>query len=92
MSAESGEGEHVVTLETEERMKECGSRGELGDVGVLAGGGEENQDQEVRAQKGRREHGEEERRHRQRACVIYNFIREGLPKGGHSSTRTRGVP
>ena len=21
-----------------------------------------------------------------------NFIREGLPKGGHSSTRTRGVP
>jgi hypothetical protein len=39
----------VVTLETEERMKECGSRGELGDVGVLAGGGEENQDQEVRA-------------------------------------------
>jgi len=24
MSAESGEGEHVVTLETEERMKECG--------------------------------------------------------------------
>ena len=29
MSAESGEGEHVVTLETEERMKECGSRGEL---------------------------------------------------------------
>ena len=49
MSAESGEGEHVVTLETEERMKECGSRGELGDVGVLAGGGEENQDQEERA-------------------------------------------
>ena len=49
MSAESGEGEHVVTLETEERAKECGSRGELGDVGVLAGGGEENQDQEVRA-------------------------------------------
>ena len=49
MSVESGEGEHVVTFETEERMKECGSRGELGDVGVAAGGGAENQDQEARA-------------------------------------------
>jgi hypothetical protein len=49
MSVESGEGEHVVTFETEERMKECGSRGEFGDVGASEGGGEENQDQEVRA-------------------------------------------
>ena len=75
MSAESGEGEHVVTLETEERMKECDSRGELGDMGVVAGGGAESQDQVVRAQRNRRELGEEERRHRRgNGCYIYqNF-------------------
>ena len=41
-------------------MKECDSRGELGDMGVVAGGGAESQDQEVRAQRNRRELGEEE--------------------------------
>ena len=63
--------ESMETLEAEERMKECGSRGEFGDVDVVAGGGAGNQDQEARAQKCRREHGEEERRHRRGACVIY---------------------
>ena len=52
-------------------MKECDSRGELGDMGVVAGGGAESQDQEVRAQRYRRELGEEERRHRRGTCVIY---------------------
>ena len=63
--------ESMETLEAEERMKECSSRGEFGDVDVVAGGGAGNQDQEARAQKCRREHGEEERRHRRGACVIY---------------------
>ena len=67
--------ESMETLEAEERMKECGSRGELGGVDVVAGGGAGNQDQEARAQKCRREHGEEERRHRRGACVIYNCWR-----------------
>ena len=53
-------------------MKECDSRGELGDMGVVAGGGAESQDQVVRAQRNRRELGEEERRHRRRTCVIYD--------------------
>ena len=65
--------ESMETLEAEERMKECGSRGEFGDVDVVAGGGAGNQDQEARAQKCRREHGEEERRHRRGACVIYIY-------------------
>ena len=58
-------------LQTEERTKECDSRGELGDMGVVAGDGAESQDQEVRAQRYRRELGEEERRHRRGTCVIY---------------------
>ena len=41
--------ESMKMLETKERMEECGSRGELGDVRVAAGGGAENQDQEARA-------------------------------------------
>ena len=40
-------------------------------MGVVAGGGAESQDQEVRAQRYRRELGEEERRHRRGTCVIY---------------------
>ena len=71
MSAESGEGEHEDAPNTEERMKERDSRGELGDMGVVAGRGAESQDQEVRAQRYRRELGEEERRHRRGTCVIY---------------------
>ena len=63
--------ESMMVLQAEERMKECDSRGELGDMGVVAGGGAESQDQEVRAQRNRRELGEEERRHRRRTCVIY---------------------
>ena len=59
----------MKTHPTEERMKECESRRELGDPGGVAGGGVENQDQEVRAQKYRRELGEEETRHRRRECV-----------------------
>ena len=39
-----------MMLQTEERTKECDSRGELGDMGVVAGDGAESQDQEVRAQ------------------------------------------
>ena len=62
----------METLEAEERMKECGSRGEFGDVDVVAGGGAGNQDQEARAQKCRREHGEEERRHRRGACERFH--------------------
>ena len=65
--------ESMMVLQAEERMKECDSRGELGDMGVVAGGGAESQDQEVRAQRYRRELGEEERRHRRRTCVIYGF-------------------
>ena len=65
---------------TEERMKECESRRELGDPGGVAGGGVENQDQEVRAQKCRRELGEEETRHRRRECVSVTWvIRSSLP-------------
>ena len=56
----------MMALQAEERTKECDSRGELGDMGVVAGGGAESQDQEVRAQRNRRELGEEERRHRRR--------------------------
>ena len=62
--------ESMMVLQSEERMKECDSRGELGDMGVVAGGGAESQDQEVRAQRNRRELGGEERRHRRRRCVI----------------------
>ena len=54
--------ESMKMLQTEERTKECDSRGELGDMGVVAGDGAESQDQEVRAQRYRRELGEEERR------------------------------
>ena len=61
--------ESMKMLQTEERTKECDSRGELGDMGVVAGDGAESQDQEVRAQRGRRELGEEERRHRRGTCV-----------------------
>ena len=61
--------ESVKMLQTEEKTKECDSGGELGDMGVVAGGGAESQDQEVRAQRGRRELGEEERRHRRGTCV-----------------------
>ena len=43
--------ESMMVLQAEERMKECDSRGELGDMGVVAGGGAESQDQEVRAQR-----------------------------------------
>ena len=64
----------MMALQAEERTKECDSRGELGDMGVVAGGGAESQDQEVRAQRYRRELGEEERRHRRGACVIYNLF------------------
>ena len=64
--------ESMMVLQAEERMKECDSRGELGDMGVVAGGGAESQDQVVRAQRNRRELGEEERRHRRRTCVIYD--------------------
>ena len=64
--------ESMKMLQTEERTKECDSRGELGDMGVVAGDGAESQDQEVRAQRGRRELGEEERRHRRgNVCYIY---------------------
>ena len=63
--------ESMKMLQTEERTKECDSRGELGDMGVVAGDGAESQDQEVRAQRCRRELGEEERRHRRGTCVIY---------------------
>ena len=79
--------ESVKMLQTEEKTKECDSGGELGDMGVVAGGGAESQDQEVRAQRGRRELGEEERRHRRGTCVSCcrnhlltrtNFIREKL--------------
>ena len=52
--------ESMKMLQTEERTKECDSRGELGDMGVVAGGGAESQDQVVRAQRNRRELGEEE--------------------------------
>ena len=94
MSAESGEGEHVVTLETEERMKECGSRGEFGDVDVVAGGGAGNQDQEARAQKCRREHGEEERRHRraeERACYFTGRCAQvHMLNGGKTHTALQG--
>ena len=45
----------MKTHPMEERMKECESRRELGGPGGVAGGGVENQDQEVRAQKCRRE-------------------------------------
>ena len=65
--------ESVKMLQTEEKTKECDSGGELGDMGVVAGGGAESQDQEVRAQRGRRELGEEERRHQRGACVIPRF-------------------
>ena len=64
VSAESGEGEHEDAPDTEERMKECDSRGELGDMGVVEGDGVVNRDQEARAQRYRRELGEEDRRHR----------------------------
>ena len=73
MSAESGEGEHEDASDTEERMKECDSRGEPGDMGVVAGGGAESQDQEVRAQRYRRELGEEERRHRRGTCEFSRY-------------------
>jgi hypothetical protein len=63
--------ESMKMLQTEERTNERDSRGELGDMGVVAGDGAEGQDQEARAQRCRRELGEEERRHRQRTCVIY---------------------
>ena len=63
--------ESMKMLQTEERTNERDSRGELGDMGVVAGDGAESQDQEVRAQRCRRELGEEERRHRRRTCVIY---------------------
>lgn len=66
--------ESVKMLQTEEKTKECDSGGELGDMGVVAGGGAESQDQEVRAQRGRRERGEEERRHRRGTCVIYSHF------------------
>ena len=66
MSAESGEGEHENAPDTEERMKECDSRG---DMGVVEGDGVVNRDQEARAQRYRRELGEEERRHRRGTCV-----------------------
>jgi hypothetical protein len=46
--------ESMKMLQTEERTKECDSRGELGDMGVVAGDGAESQDQEVRAQRYRR--------------------------------------
>ena len=65
--------ESMKMLQTEERTKECDSRGELGDMGVVAGDGAESQDQEVRAQRYRRELGEEERRHRGGMCVCYRF-------------------
>ena len=65
-------------LQTEERTKECDSRGELGDMGVVAGDGAESQDQEVRAQRYRRELGEEERRHRRGTCVIYGIYSRNL--------------
>ena len=61
--------ESMKMLQTEEKTKECDSGGELGDMGVVAGGGAESQDQEVRAQRCRRELGEEERRHRRGTCV-----------------------
>ena len=61
--------ESVKMLQTEEKTKECDSGGELGDMGVVAGGGAESQDKEARAQRGRRELGEEERRHRRGTCV-----------------------
>ena len=53
-----------MALQAEERMKECDSRGELGDMGVVEGDGVVNRDQEARAQRYRRELGEEDRRHR----------------------------
>ena len=65
--------ESMKMLQTEERTNERDSRGELGDMGVVAGDGAESQDQEVRAQRCRRELGEEERRHRRRTCVIYKI-------------------
>ena len=61
-------------LQTEERTKECDSQGELGDMGVVAGGGAESQDQEVRAQRNRRELGEEERDDIGDERVIYMII------------------
>ena len=42
----------METLETEERMKECGSRGELGDVGVVAAAVEREIRTRRRAHKG----------------------------------------
>ena len=79
--------ESVKMLQTEEKTKECDSGGELGDMGVVAGGGAESQDQEVRAQRGRRELGEEERRHRRGTCVsclLDASIREATAHGlGH---------
>ena len=56
--------ESMMALQAEERMKECDSRGELGDMGVVEGDGVVNRDQEARAQRYRRELGEEDRRHR----------------------------
>jgi hypothetical protein len=55
VSAESGEGESIKTLQTEERMEECDSSGELGDMCVVAGGEVEIRTSR-RAHKGRWEH------------------------------------
>ena len=75
--------ESMKMLQTEERTNERDSRGELGDMGVVAGDGAESQDQEVRAQRCRRELGEEERRHRRRTCVIYiRLFSDDLPDPG----------
>ena len=76
--------ESVKMLQTEEKTKECDSGGELGDMGVVAGGGAESQDKEVRAQRGRRELGEEERRHRRGTCVSCCSLSLGAfaPAGG----------
>ena len=55
--------ESMKMLQTEEKTKECDWGGELEDMGVVAGGGAESEDQEVRAQRCRRGLDEEERRH-----------------------------
>ena len=55
--------ESMKMLQTEEKTKECDWGGELEDKGVVAGGGAESEDQEVRAQRCRRGLDEEERRH-----------------------------
>ena len=79
--------ESVKMLQTEEKTKECDSGGELGDMGVVAGGGAESQDKEVRAQRGRRELGEEERRHRRgNVCYITRYPRLGRSHEAQSAS------